>query len=416
MHIVEIVVALSIFLIGLCALEYYTRNSRLPYVCWVVLSGLGYGMLSKNLIPSLPPLEKLLSPDIVLYVFLPLLIFDSSRKLNLKESKEVALPSFLLATLGIVLNMFIMGGIIYGIAILIHAKIGWMDTLLLSAIMSATDPVAVSTVFQVFPIPQKLKMLIEGESLLNDGTTVILFMLLSKIVLKHQPFHLANAIGSFIIAILGAILIGILFAAIGSFLLYQWKALDDRFIAPMIPILFTYLSFILAQAQFDISGVVAAMTTTLTFRIIYRRMRPDKKPSKSSQERYLGLWDFLGDISNVFLFFILGVEMGILFGQIAHWVILSGVLALVIARATTVYTFGVLFKPTKMRLPMPWQHVLNIGGLRGALCAALVLLIPHDYPFRTAFLSAALGMSLFTLIINPLVMRAYLKHINSNKK
>ena len=412
MSIVESVVSLSLFLIAIGALEHYTRNSRLPYVCWVVLAGIGYGLLERSLLPVLPPMQRLLSPDIVLYVFLPLLIFDSSRKLDLENSKSVAVQSFLLATAGIVLNMFVMGGIVYGLAHLFGSRIGWIDVLLLCGIMSATDPVAVGTVFKVFPIPERLRMVIEGESLLNDGTTVILFMLLEKIVIDHHAFHLLPAIAAFMIAIVGAVLIGAVFGLGGSFLLRRWHALNDRFIAPLFPILFVYLAFVLAQGQFDISGVVAAMTATLVFRVVFNRLRPEDVPAKEEVTRYRGLWDSLADLANVFLFFVLGVEIGILAHPSPLWVIPSGIVALVLARAVVVYGFGALFWPTRLRFSMSWLHVLNMGGLRGALCAALVLLIPRDYPHRAVFLYMALSMSLFTLMVNPLAMRSYLGKAN----
>ena len=409
MSVVTAVVAMSIFLIGLCALEHYTRKSRLPYVCWVLLSGLVYGLLLRGPLPNLPPMQLLLSPDIVLYIFLPLLIFDSSRKLGVKSSEEVALPSLLLATFGLIVNMFVMAGIIYGIAHIFKVAIGWKDILLLSGIMSATDPVAVGTVFQVFPIPKKLRMLIEGESLLNDGTTVIIFMLLSEIVMDGKHFRLLPAIGMFSMAILGAVAIGVVFGAVGSWLLRRWNALNDRFVAPLMPVLLSYLAFALAQARFEISGVIAVLSATLTFHVVFNRLRPDEAPSQKDKERYIALWDFLGDMANVILFFVLGIEMGIQTGGLAHWVVVSGIVALVVARSVTIYGFGFLVRSTSMRIPLSWQHVMNIGGLRGALCAALILMIPRDYQFRGVFLYIALSLSLFTLIVNPLLMRSYLK-------
>lgn len=409
MSVVEAVVAMSVFLIGLCALEHYTRNSRLPYVCWVLLAGLVYGFLLRGPLPNLPPLQHLLSPDIVLYVFLPLLIFDSSRKLGIESSKEVALPSFLLATLGLVLNMFVMAGILYGFAKIIGFTIGWIDVLLLCGIMSATDPVAVGSVFKVFPIPLKLRMLIEGESLLNDGTTVIIFMLLRNIVLDGKHFSLLPTVGMFTVSIVAAAAIGIIFGFVGFWLLRRWRALNDNFIAPLLPLLFVYLAFALAQAQFEISGVIAVVAATLTFHVIFNRLDSNEVPPEKEKDRYFSLWGFLNDMANVLLFFVLGVEMGLHTGRIAHFIVLVGILALFVARAVTVYGFGALARSSSMRLPLSWQHVLNIGGLRGALCAALVLMMPHDYQYRGLFLYIALSLSLFTLIVNPLLMRAYLK-------
>jgi CPA1 family monovalent cation:H+ antiporter len=169
------------------------------------------------------------------------------------------------------------------------------------------------------------------------------------------------------------------------------------------------LAFALAQARFEISGVIAVLSSTLTFHVVFNRLRPDEAPSQKDKERYIALWDFLGDMANVILFFVLGIEMGIQTGGLAHWVVASGIIALVVARSVTIYGFGFLVRSTSMRIPLSWQHVMNIGGLRGALCAALILMIPRDYQFRGVFLYIALSLSLFTLIVNPLLMRSYLK-------
>ncbi len=172
MALVKGLVFVCLFLIGLCAIEHYFRFSRLPYISWIVLFGIAYGMLNQWDIINLPSLT--MTPDVILYIFLPILIFDSSRKLDLKMSRKEALPAALLATLGILASMFIMA-----LLLKLITDLKWIDILFFTAIMSATDPVAVGAVFKQFPIPERLKTLIEGESLLNDGTTVILFLLLS---------------------------------------------------------------------------------------------------------------------------------------------------------------------------------------------------------------------------------------------
>ena len=171
MNVVHSLVFVCFFLIALCAITHYFRKSPLPVVCWVVLFGVGYGILQKFIPTKLPLIH--LSPDVILYIFLPVLIFDSSRKLRIKIAMRVALPSILLATLGIILSAFVMA-----LPIRLFSNLPWIDILFFCVIMSATDPVAVSAIFKVFPAPEKLKMLVEGESLLNDGTTVILFSLM----------------------------------------------------------------------------------------------------------------------------------------------------------------------------------------------------------------------------------------------
>lgn len=402
LELVKGLVFACLFLIGLCAIEHHFRFSRLPYICWVVLFGVGYGILNQTIFPNLPPFH--LTPDVILYVFLPVLIFDSSRKLDLDMAREEAVPAFLLATLGILVSMVVMA-----VPLKFITGRDWQDVLFFAAIMSATDPVAVAAVFKQFSIPEKLKTLIEGESLLNDGTTVILFMLMSGKVLEGKKILFEGGLLTFVVSITGAVLLGGLTGWGGAWLMRRWKALKDHFIGPLLPLLIIYLTFCLAQSALEISGVIAVMSTTIVMRLAYRRFRQDEIPAQAEMEFYRGFWEFLGELANAVLFFMLGVEIGAHYYNI-NWLVMPGVIAaLLIARSVVVYGSGAAFRLINVRLPASWQHILNLGGLKGALSVALILMIPKDYALRHLFLCAALAMCLFTLIANTLAMRVYLK-------
>jgi CPA1 family monovalent cation:H+ antiporter len=403
MHLVQGIVFVCLFLIGLCAIAHYFRNSPLPFVCWVVLFGVGYGILQKFTPAELPWIH--LTPEVILYIFLPVLIFDSSRGLKYRASVAVAAPAIALATLGIVVSMFVMA-----VPIRFFSDLPWIDNLFLCAIMATTDPVAVSAVFKVFPVPEKLKMLVEGESLLNDGTTVILFSLLFGKVIEKHDFIFHQGILFFVLTVLGSIVLGGLAGWGCAALMRYWKALKSHFIAPLMPLLFVYLVFCAAQAWFKISGVITVMAATLALRIIMGRYPVEEMPGHMQREFYNSFWDFLGDLANAILFFMLGAEIGSTVGVVAWRFIGISLVALLFARSVVVYGFGAVF-----RLPLPWQNVLNLGGLKGALSVALILMIPKDYAFRQDFLNAALAMCIFTLVVNPLALRAYLKKAGFEK-
>ena len=396
------IVFACLFLIGLCAIEHHFRFSRLPYICWVVLFGMGYGVLQQEAFPGLPGLT--LKPDVILYFFLPVLIFDSSRKLDLGLARQEAVPSILLATLGILVSMGVMA-----VPLKFITGHAWPDVLFFSAIMSATDPVAVAAVFKQFSIPEKLKTLLEGESLLNDGTTVILFMLMSGKVLEGKRILFEGGLLTFIVSVAGAVLLGGLTGWGGALLMRRWHALKDHFIGPLLPLLIIYLTFCLAQATLDISGVIAVMSTTIVLRLAYRRFYQDENPVQTDLEFYRRFWEFLGELVNAVLFFMLGVEIGAHYYDI-NWVIMPGVImAMLVARSAVVYGAGAAFRLIGIRLPVSWQHILNLGGLKGALSVALILMIPKEYALRHLFLCAALAMCLFTLVANTLGLRRYLK-------
>ena len=402
MELVKGLVFVCLFLIGLCAIEHHFRFSRLPYISWVVLFGVGYGIINQTVFPHLPDLE--LTPDIILYLFLPVLIFDSSRKLDLTLLRKEAVPASLLASVGILVSMWAMAVPIRWIS-----GLPWLDVLFFTAIMSATDPVAVSAVFKQFPIPEKLKTLIEGESLLNDGTTVILFMLMSGKVLEGKELLFQKGIAVFVLSVAGAILLGGCAGLGGAWLMRRWKALKDHFVGPLLPLLIIYLTFCLAQAVLEISGVIAVMATTLTIRLVFRRAKVIDALTHCEIEFYKRFWEFLGNLANAVLFFMLGVEIGAHYYDI-NWLVMPGVIAaLLVSRSVVVYGFSALFRVIGIRLPASWQHILNLGGLKGALSVALILMIPKEYAYRHLFLCAALAMCLFTLIGNTLALRVYLK-------
>ncbi|MDZ8120121.1 cation:proton antiporter [Pontiella agarivorans] len=400
-------VFVCIFLIGLCATSHYFRKSPLPIVCWIVLFGIIYGFLQEHLITQLPRI--FLNPDVILYLILPVLIFDSTRKLRLKEAEAVVWPATVLATLGILVSMFVMA-----MPLLVFTKIPGMDLLLFCGIMSATDPVAVSAIFRVFPVPEKLKMLVEGESLLNDGTTVILFSLLYTRVIEGHDLIFADGVMQFVLSVSAALLLGVTAGAGCVLLMRSWRALKDHFIAPLLPLIAVYLVFCAAQGGFDVSGVIAVMAATLTMERMVRKIPRAEMPNHMDTRFYKGFWDFLSELANSILFFILGAEIGSHTDAFQWSLILISLVALLFSRSVVIYGFGVLFSVFRFRLPLSWMHVLNLGGLKGALSVALILMLPVDYRFRNVFLHTALVLSIFTLVVNILVVRGYLKKADLN--
>jgi CPA1 family monovalent cation:H+ antiporter len=284
----------------------------------------------------------------------------------------------------------------------------WRDALLFSAIMSATDPVAVGAIFKQFKVPDRLKTLIEGESLLNDGTSVILFTMLIGIIFEGKSFLLPREMTAFAGSVVGAVLLGGVVGWGGAWVMRKWNALKDHFIGPLLPLLIVYLVFCAAQAWLDISGVIAVMSTTLVLRFSARRFKREMQPSRVELSFYRSLWDFLADLANAVLFFMLGVEIGAHMSDIAWSIMPVVIVALVMARSVVTYGFGLVARLMGKPVPLSWLHVLNLGGLKGALSVALILMIPRDYPKRHVFLCAALTLCLFTLVCNTLALRVYL--------
>jgi CPA1 family monovalent cation:H+ antiporter len=214
---------------------------------------------------------------------------------------------------------------------------------------------------------------------------------------------------TFALAVAGAIILGIVAGWACMKLMHQWVALKDSFIAPMLPLIFIYLIFCIAQAGFDISGVIAVMAATLTMKNQAYKYSGADQPDHAQLDFYKGFWSFLNDLANAVLFFILGSEIGSHVYDIAWPLMLVALAGLLVSRCVVVYGFGLVFNLFKFRIPLSWLNVLNLGGLKGALSIALILMIPREYEYRDKILLAALLMCLFTLIVNTLGLRMYLK-------
>ncbi len=228
-------------------------------------------------------------------------------------------------------------------------------------------------------------------------------------MIEGKELLFQKGISVFVLSIAGAVLLGGLMGWGGTWLMRRWKALKDHFIGPLLPLLIVYLTFCLAQAALDISGVIAVMATTLTIRLVFRRAKVIDALTHCEIEFYREFWTFFGNLANAVLFFMLGAEIGSHYYDI-NWLVMPGVIAaLLFSRSVVVYGFGALFRLIGIRLPAAWQHVLNLGGLKGALSVALILMIPEEYAYRHLFLCAALAMCLFTLIANTLTLQVYLK-------
>ena len=398
------VLFICLFLFAVSFIHHYFRNSSIPSVCWVLLAAVGYGFLNHHLHLRLP--EVLIEPDIVLFVLLPVLIFDASRKIPIRELKSVIFEVGFLATFGVVGVAFIIG-----VLFAYFTKIPIIDAIFFGAIMAATDPVAVSAIFKNFTFPEKLNVLVEGESLLNDGTAVILFTVLSAVILEGLPFSLGHSLITFGKSVVGAILVGGIIGTGFSLLIRKWKEVHEQFIGAVLPIVAAYLTFVITEHYLHVSGVISVMAATMAMTYFHSALYHSHK-EKGKDSYFNKFWDFLGDLTNKILFFILGASIGVHLYDIPWRFAPLLIIILLLSRTLVVYVAGYLFKVVRIPLHMPWLAVINLAGLKGALSVALILLIPKEYQFRMLFHCSAFVMILFTLIGNSIAMRWYLNRVS----
>ena len=191
-------------------------------------------------------------------MFIPLLIFESGRKLKLAELKKEAVTIGFFAIIGVVATIFLIGvpfGFIFNVPLI--------DALLFGAILAATDPVAVGAIFKLFPIPDRLNVIIEGESLFNDGTCVISVNLIKSIIFLGVAFSLLGITLSLIWSFVGAMLLGTVLGWLTARLSRLWR--DDELVVPTITVSLAIGSYLVADQFLHVSGVVATLFAALVF-------------------------------------------------------------------------------------------------------------------------------------------------------
>jgi len=218
--LVTFLLSFSLLLVVISAVQRYTRNFIIPGV--TILMFLGAVLTSVPYIGlKVEEIYKFVEelPDIILLVIIPILIFESGRKLKLGQIKKEAMPIGFFAIIGVIITILIIGA---GVTTIFD--IPFIDALLFGTILAATDPVAVGVIFKKFPIPRKLNTIIEGESLFNDATGVISFNVVKGIIFSGVAFSLLDTSISFIWSMLGAIALGTGIGWIGGIILNKWKA------------------------------------------------------------------------------------------------------------------------------------------------------------------------------------------------
>ncbi len=383
------------------------RRLPIPYTVLLVCIGIILSELG-NYWHFLEPLKDFqLTPDLVLFIFLPTLIFESGLNLNARQLIKDIGPVLALAIPALLISTFLIGS---GIWFLL--SIDFTIALVFGALISATDPVAVVSLFKELGTPERLTTLVEGESLLNDATAIVLFNILLGIVLYGNLSwsDSGQAILEFIKVFVGGIIIGILFGLIISWLINKLKLLDSAIL--VLSLVLAYSSFIVAEHGLHLSGVMAVVGASVTLGIF-----AIPSMSKETGDSLGEIWEFLALICNTLLFLLVGLSVS--FSSLYHHIyeILIVILLVLAARASMIYTL-VPFATRVFKLPlvtMGEQHIMWWGGLKGGLAIAIVLSIPETLLERDLLLTLTLGMVMFTLLVNAPSIRPLIQYFGLNK-
>ncbi len=402
---------LVLFLLIALAVIFVTRHLRVPYTLGLVVVGL---LLS--LTKLLP--EAQLTPQLVLFVFLPALLFEGAWTIKLQRLRENWRAIFFLAGPGVLLSLVLIASILH-----VFDNLEWTTAFLLAAILSPTDPVAVLGLFRQLHVNENLSTIIEGESLFNDGIAGSLYQTFLSILLLSLQGQASSGIqawlgglGVFVLEAGGGIVLGLITGWGVSQLV---KRIDNSLIETTITIIVAYGVYLLADTL-HMSAIMAVIAAGLVVGS-YGREIGMSEPTHMAVDNF---WGTIAFVANALIFLLIGVQLNpvTLFTSSSSSsgvaILLTSIFAVgvvLLARLVLVLLFSVRFYK-KDTLPPSWNLVIFWSGLRGALSLALVLAIPLEVPSREVLLISTYAVVFFTLLVQGFSLRFVLKRIPSVKR
>ena len=376
--------ALVLLLIVAAAVAVSARRVGVPYNIGLVLVGLAVGLAAH--------VETLrLSSDLVFYVFLPILLFEAAFNLEARHLRDqwrrilaLAVPGVLVAFALTALGVHQFGGL------------AWAPALLFGALIAATDPVSVVSLFRRLRVSERLTTLVDAESLFNDGAAAVLFAIVLAVVVDGHAFTAGWAAGKFVWMAAGGLIVGL---AVGYGASFVHRHLDDHLIEITLSTIVAYGSFLLGQTL-GMSGVVACVTAAIVLGNLGRRrtMSPVTRVTMDT------VWEYAAFVANSLIFLLIGLSMHLSLIGAHVGLVLIAFAVVVAARAVVVYGYGLISRLFRGGLPFRWQHVLVWGGLRGTIALALVLSVPAVVTGRATLEVVTFGVVLISLVGQGLTM------------
>ncbi|MCA9586276.1 MAG: cation:proton antiporter [Myxococcales bacterium] len=379
------------------AVALVARRFKLPYTVALVIAGLALGTARAFEAPRL-------TKELLYAVFLPGLLFEAAYALEFRRFWQNKLAVFSLAMPGLVAAIAMTAGVLVpavnGLHFVDHYTLG--EGLVFASLIAATDPIAVVALFKTFGTPKRLAVLVEGESLLNDGTAVVVFSLVLALVMG-KPMSLSLAILDFARVVGMGVLIG---AAVGYAVSMVIHKVDDPMIEITLTTIGAYGSFVAAEF-FHYSGVIAVVTSGM----LCGNYAARTGMSASTRVAVSSFWEYLAFALNSLVFLLIGFEVKVEKILEAWKPILIAYVSVLLVRAIVIHVVGFLLRGTRERFPLAWANVLTWGGLRGSLSMVLVLALPQEFPHRDLVVAMTFGVVILSILVQGLTMGPLLRRL-----
>jgi CPA1 family monovalent cation:H+ antiporter len=400
LEIAQLVIAL-LFIASLVAIA--VQRLRMPFTVGLVLVGLGLAFTRFEFFPEFSEainVGSLMVPNLILTILVPPLIFEAAFHIQFSELRQNLRGILAFAIPGVLLTMLMVGGLVsWGTAL------PFETALVFGALIAATDPVAVVALFRTMGVPNQLLIMLEGESLFNDGTAIVVFNLMLAIALGDVSFSAQYFLVDFLRVAGGGIIVGLLISSLISVVI---RYINNHLIEVTMTMVSAYASYLVAE-EFHVSGVLAVVIAGLVIGNIGERgMTPTTRIS------LFNVWEFASYMANSFAFLLIGLVID-LPELLSSWqAILIAIAAVLGARAVVIYSISHRISNISVKM----QHVLYWGGLRGAISLALALSLPIALGSETQLLlqDMTFGVVLFTLLIQGTTMRTVVNRLGLSER
>ncbi len=408
MLIQNVVFSLVILILASLIAEPLARLLKLPFVAILIV----IGFVGSELVVGLgydTGIRAANFNQLVFYVFLPIIIFESAYRINPKALLQCLYPILMLAMPIMLISALVAAWLIYwGIG---HSTGFPIYTALVAgALLAATDPMAVVSHLKRIKAPEQVTTLIEGESLFNDAIAVVLFTTLLSVALSLQSADADSQqvawwpqVTHFLLLFFGGLLFGLLCGAIGAFMSY---VIETRILENVLLVSVAYGSFMIAEDFLQVSGMMAVLAAGLCMNKAHEKFIPAK------DRQYIHYWwEVISFFANAMIFILLGVTITLGMFEARWLAMLIAIAAVLLTRAAAVFVLLPLFTlGAKSKVDHPTRLVLFWGGTRGAVTVALALSLPVELDAWWTIQSMAFGVVLFTLFVQaPTVPRLLTK-------
>ncbi|MBL8955519.1 MAG: sodium:proton antiporter, partial [Myxococcaceae bacterium] len=379
------------------AVALVARRFKVPYTVALVVAGVVLGTAHAFEAPHL-------TQELLYAVFLPGLLFEAAFALEFKQFVANRWAISALALPGLVAAIVLTAVLLVPVAGGLHfvEGFGLAHGLVFASVIAATDPIAVVGLFKSLGAPKRLAVLVEGESLLNDGTAVVVFTLIVSVAMGGQ-FWLPSALLDFVRIVGMGVGVGLLVGYAASLVILK---VDDPMIEITLTTIAAYGSFVAAE-HFHFSGVIA----TVTAGMLCGNYAARAGMSPSTRVAVMTFWEYLAFALNSLVFLLIGFEVK-LEALLAAWLpITVAWLAMTAGRAAVVFAVALLLRRTREAIPKRWAAVLTWGGLRGGLSMVLVLGLPEAMPHRSLIQTMTFGVVILSILVQGLTMGPLLRRL-----